>query len=248
MGQDYRNLEHWIIDNRSSDQTVSLVKSMYAEAGREDQVHILSERDHGISDAFNKGLRKAAGEIIAILNSDDCYEDCDVLTRVAAGFQDPQVQIVHGNMTFVDSDHGSQIRRPLMCPITYAMPFNHPAFFVKADVYRQFGEYSLDYRFAMDFEFVCRLYRSSEELKVKAVYLNGNPLTRMYAGGASYVHEEKSLDEVKKALLAHGFWNADARVQMTFRKMRVKLKQLFSRLGLQGLIRLWRKWKWNSQL
>src|SRR5258705_5340519 len=69
INQSYKNIEYIIIDGGSSDNTVSIIKKY------EKQIAFwISEKDKGISDAFNKGIAKATGEIIGILNSDDWYE------------------------------------------------------------------------------------------------------------------------------------------------------------------------------
>lgn len=246
LAQNYGTFEHIIVDNLSKDGTVDLVRAAYRAAGQEQKLRVISEKDAGISDAFNKGIRAATGEIVTILNSDDSYAATDTLSRVAEAFRDPEVKLVHGNLNFLDDVHGSNLRRPLQCPVTQAMPINHPTMFVKSSLYETCGLYPLDYRYAMDFEWVCRLYGSPEKPKDKWVYLNGAPLTNMAAGGASHVHELKSIDEVEKALRAHGFWNQHAENSLRRRRFRIRAKSTLSKLGLNAVIRMWRNWKWSS--
>ncbi|MGE5409495.1 MAG: glycosyltransferase, partial [Clostridiales bacterium] len=71
--QKFTDFEHIIIDNKSTDKTLSIIESLYKKAGKANNLRIISEPDKGISDAFNKGIRNAHGEIIGILNSDDYY-------------------------------------------------------------------------------------------------------------------------------------------------------------------------------
>ena len=73
INQTHKDFEHIIIDNISADKTIELAKNYYLSAGIVDRLIIISEKDNGISDAFNKGIKAASGEIIAILNSDDAY-------------------------------------------------------------------------------------------------------------------------------------------------------------------------------
>ena len=66
--QTYKNIEHIIIDGNSKDNTVSIIEDMPNRVSK-----IISEKDDGIYDAMNKGLKLADGEIVGILNSDDFY-------------------------------------------------------------------------------------------------------------------------------------------------------------------------------
>ncbi|HLI93939.1 MAG TPA: glycosyltransferase, partial [Puia sp.] len=68
-GQTYPNIEYIIVDGGSTDNTLSIVDRF-----KDKVTHVISERDRGISDAFNKGIRMAKGGIIGIINADDWYE------------------------------------------------------------------------------------------------------------------------------------------------------------------------------
>src|SRR3990167_7739385 len=87
ISQAYKDFEHIIIDNLSTDKTIELAKNYYLSAGMIDRLIIISEKDNGISDAFNKGIKTASGEIIAILNSDDVYFNNRVFEKVADLFE-----------------------------------------------------------------------------------------------------------------------------------------------------------------
>ena len=244
-GQTHSSVEHIFIDNCSQDQTKAKVQSYYAN--RVGWI-FKSEKDRGISDAFNKGIATASGEIIGILNSDDEYWDENVLSRVAEVFvQNPEVMFVHGDMFFEDKDFGSSLRRPLLCPLTYAMPYNHPTFFVRKEFYQKYGNFDVTFRFAMDFELVCRMYSSATDCTEKGKYLSDTPMVKMHAGGASYQYELKSIDEVELALKRHNFWNANADKEMGLRKLRIRLKRILEKTHLQFLVKQWRDWKWGDR-
>ncbi|MBU0581250.1 MAG: glycosyltransferase, partial [Candidatus Margulisbacteria bacterium] len=70
LEQNYKNFEQIIIDNLSNDGTLIKIEQLYKNAGRIDKLRVLSEKDNGIAEAFNKGIKTANGEIIGILNSD----------------------------------------------------------------------------------------------------------------------------------------------------------------------------------
>jgi len=246
INQNVTNFEHIIVDNLSSDNTLDLIKSIYHREGLSNNLRIICERDNGISDAFNKGIEAASGEILGILNSDDCYYKFNVLERVAEVFGDSEKLFVHGNIFFNDPLYGSNIRKPLMCPITQALPFNHPTMFFRKEVYQEFGVFGTDYKFAMDFEFICRLIKQIDDFYNKGIYLKGAPLVTMAAGGASWKNELDSIEETRKALMKYGFWNYDARKNYFLRKLRTKLKSGLLSIGMERVITFWRKIKWKN--
>src|SRR5258707_10448225 len=87
--QDFRDIEHIIIDGGSGDRTMEIV------AGFPHVAKCVSEKDKGIYDAMNKGILLASGDVIGILNSDDIYTGPSVLSAVARAFEDPAVMAAH---------------------------------------------------------------------------------------------------------------------------------------------------------
>jgi len=246
VNQIYLNFNHIIIDNLSFDETINEVKKVYENAGYIEKLKIISEKDSGISAAFNKGIKLADGDIIGILNSDDYFYDNNVLNRVVDAFKDEKLLFVHGNIYFEDQLYGSNIRKPLLCSITTAMPYNHPTMFFRKEVYEQYGFFDTAYNFAMDYEFICRLFKSITDFNSRGYYLNGNPLVTMVAGGASWRNEIDAIEESKKALKENGYWNFDARKNYILRKLRTKIKSVLLLIGMERVITFWRKQKWED--
>lgn len=246
LSQTYSDFEHILIDNESNDDTIDLVKNEYTRNNSLEKLQIISEKDKGIADAFNKGIEASQGEIIGILNSDDLYYDESVLEKVVNNFKTSNSLFVHGNIYFNDPLYGSNIRKPLMCSITEAMPYNHPAMFFRKKIYEEYGYYDTNYLLVMDFEFICRLTKSIDEFNKKGYYLNGEPLVIMNAGGASWENELDSIEETREALKKYDLWNFDAKKNYIFRILRTKLKILLSNMGLNRLIVYWRKKKWST--
>jgi len=137
LSQKYHEFEHIIIDNLSSDKTLNIITEVYNKAGMKDKLKTVREEDKGISDAFNKGIDHSSGEIITILNSDDFYTDEFVFEKVIKVLSEKDILFTHGNIFFNDPVYGSNIRKPLMCPVTQAMPFNHPTMFFRKEIYKQ---------------------------------------------------------------------------------------------------------------
>jgi glycosyltransferase involved in cell wall biosynthesis len=246
INQTSKNFEHIIIDNLSKDNTIEIVKKVYEESNLSDHLRIISEKDDGISDAFNKGIKAAKGEIIGILNGDDAYYNNKVFERILEAFKDERIIFVHGDIYFDDPVYGSNIRKPLLCPITTAMPFNHPSMFIKKEIYEEYGFYEKSYKFAMDYALIIKFEKEISQFREKGKYLQGDPIAIMNSGGASWKHELGSIEEYKQALKEFGFWDANAKKQYKLRIFRTKLKKILNDLHLSFFVKLWRKNKWGN--
>ncbi len=243
--QTYPGFEHIIIDNMSTDDTLRLIRGAYEEAGISERLSVISEKDNGISDAFNKGIKNARGDVIGILNSDDEYAQPDSLERIAAPFKDRSIPFVHGNIYFHDPLYGSNIRRPLQCDIHIAMPLNHPTLYMRREIYDKYGIYNPAFKIVMDYELLIRLESEQPGFLKQGVYIGGKPLVIMNAGGLSWDKEAEALRESKKGLQLHGFWTMTARRSYMARRLRIVLKTFFRYFHLDRLIQVWRNRKWK---
>lgn len=181
--QSYSNFEHIIIDGASNDSTLKVVNEF-----SEDYLNVLSEPDSGLYDAMNKGVRLAKGDIVGILNSDDFFESGDVLETIANYFQrHPEVDVVSGDVVFVDPDDINQITRyyransfkPWKLRFGWMPP--HPATFVRRSVYENWGGYRTDMKISADYE---KFVRWLLVAKLNWQYLP-LVLVRMRSGGVS---------------------------------------------------------------
>jgi glycosyltransferase involved in cell wall biosynthesis len=179
--QDHPDIEHIIVDGRSSDGTLGIVANFPHVA------KIISERDKGIYDAMNKGIGLATGEVIGILNSDDIYIDCSVLSAVAKAFADPAVMTVYADLQYVDADNLDQIKRTWITGPFHRSSFYygwmppHPTFFVRKEVYAQTGLFNTDLRSAADYELMLRILLKHG---LPAYYIP-RVIVKMRAGGVS---------------------------------------------------------------
>ena len=246
LNQSYTDFEHILIDKESSDNTLNLAKKEYSIRNSIKKLRIIREKDNGIAEAFNKGINTVYGEVIGILNSDDEYFNELVLEKVMNCFKDKNILFVHGNIYFEDPIYGSNIRKPLLCNVTKAMPYNHPTMFFRKEVYKKHGIFDIDYKFAMDFEFICRLNKSIIDFNRKGLYLDGEPLVKMAAGGISWKNELNSIEETKRALKKYGFWDFNAKRNYFVRKLRTKIKYWLTVIKLEKVIVMWRKRKWGN--
>ena len=135
------SIEYIIIDGDSDDGTQDIVRSF----GSKIDIFI-SEPDNGIADAFNKGISLANGEVIALLNSDDILLP-DSLQKVQETFvKNPGAQVVHGDILIYQKDTFVKRVKPAgrwWYPWRLVL-FNHPATFVRKEVYERHGLFSHD--------------------------------------------------------------------------------------------------------
>jgi glycosyltransferase involved in cell wall biosynthesis len=158
--QDYPHIEHIIMDGGSTDGTLDALKKY-------PKVLSVSEKDEGHYHAMDKGTRMASGEVVAILNSDDCYRP-GVLTQVAKAFEEhPEWDALFGDMVYVDGSGQEIFRREeaMFDPqiIRYgASLINHQALFLKKETYLKLGGYRYkEFKNCCDYEYVMRLIKAN---------------------------------------------------------------------------------------
>ena len=181
LAQTYDNYEYWIIDGGSTDNTIEIVKK-YEDAfnGR---LHIISEKDNGIYDAMNKGVKNSNGVMIGLLNSDDFYSE-NTLELVAQRYVEENYPylVINGDMIRV-SENDEEIYRYRFKQelIDKKMYFGHPSMFAAKAVYEKIGLYDESYRFAADAEWQCRAHADEEVRYVLCPHV----FNHMREGGAS---------------------------------------------------------------
>lgn len=186
LRQDYRNIEHIIIDGGSMDSTVDIIRA-YASKTTSHSVKWVSEKDHGIYDAMNKGIAMATGDVIGILNSDDYFTSNDVVSKLIKPFSDEEIDAVYGDIHFIHDKEREKITRyyssKMFSPFWIRFGFMpaHPSLYVRKEIYDKVGLYKLDYKIGADFEMVVRMFHVH---KIKAHYINMDFVT-MRNGGAS---------------------------------------------------------------
>lgn len=120
----------------------------------------INERDKGISDAFNKGINHANGDIIHLLNSGDIYYSNQVLSSVKTFFKaNPTTSWISGKIEMKRGGIWVQVGVPFDAAQLYKgmRSVSHPTYFLKAAVYERVGLFSLDHKIAMDYDLLCRL-------------------------------------------------------------------------------------------
>ena len=164
--QDHPDIEHIVVDGASTDGTVELVKEFGIK-------NWISEQDEGMYDAINKGIKMATGEVIGILNSDDCYSEETILSQVADAFSDDELEAIYGDIRFVQKHKGKTQRyysakhfHPGKFAWGYMPP--HPSFYARKATYEKLGGYQTDYTIAADYELLIRFLFTN---RIKTRYL-----------------------------------------------------------------------------
>ena len=167
--QSWKNIENIIVDNKSTDKTLSIIKE-YPHVKK-----IISEHDEGVYDAMNKGIKIATGDIIGFLNSDDFYANDEVIATVAREFKkDKFLEVCYADLIYVSRFKTSKIIRYFKSRKFRQGLFSkgwcppHPTFFVRRSVYQRFGKFDLNYRIASDVDLMMRFL---EIHKVKFRYI-----------------------------------------------------------------------------
>lgn len=185
LRQTNKDFEYLIIDGGSTDETIDIVKSYESEfSGR---LKWVSEKDQGIYDAMNKGIKMASGDVVGILNSDDYFTSDDILQTVDNAFKSHEIDAIYGDIHFIRDGnpqkcvryYSSRMFRPFWLRFGF-MPA-HPSFYCKREIFDKAGLYSLDYKIGADYEMMVRLFKRH---KIKSLYVNKDFVT-MRTGGAS---------------------------------------------------------------
>lgn len=189
--QRYENLEYWVIDGASTDDTLEKVKQ-YEERFLQKGIdfHYISEPDQGIYDAMNKGIRLVTGDIIGFINAGDTYEE-EAVSIAVDKFEETGCDLLFGDLQIITSK-GRTIKKKARQRRFYqtSRDWNHPGMFVKTEWYRK-------YPFANkgihdDYAF----YLKMRKQKCKIVVVNQRMATFRMGG----VSNERNWKSVKKRI------------------------------------------------
>lgn len=185
--QTYPNIEHIVVDGESTDNTLALIHEHGMHVAK-----LVSERDSGIYDAMNKGLRLATGDFVGFLNSDDFFAAPDTVQRMIDSMK--EADIIYGDLVYVEKERTSKIVRYWRSGefvhdrLRFGWMPPHPTFYVRRSHLEKVGTFDLRLRIAADYDFMLR-FLSQPSLKV--AYLP-QVLVKMRTGGGSN-HSLKAL-------------------------------------------------------
>jgi glycosyltransferase involved in cell wall biosynthesis len=226
LDQDYPNLEYVVMDGASTDGTLELLRAfdatgLPASAGRATthplkranraghdhaQFTWTSAPDAGQADAINRGFARTTGEIIAWLNSDDCYKPGAILAAATYLRDHPEVALVYGDAEFIRPD-GS-----ILCPCANTEPFNRrrllhysdyivqPAAFFRRSAFQSVGGLDASLHYAMDYDLWLKLAAKFDFAYVPQVWAQYRWLGENKSATGSW----KRIEEVREVTRRHG--------------------------------------------
>lgn len=232
LSQTYRPLEYVLVDGGSKDGTISLIKKyipIFEEKGIE--INFKSEKDKGISDAFNKGVKRASGELIGIINSDDCLIE-DVIKDIAKNI-DKDSDVICGDCLWIDEKNSLEyVRKSKMEleKLKYYMVIMHPTCFVKKTAYKNWGVFDITLKCVMDKDLLARFYKNGAKFQ----YLPQN-IAIMSAGGVS----DENTDLVFKEGIEVAIRNGEPKWKAVYNAKQKKSKLIL--INFLKKIKLFRK-------
>ena len=175
--QDYANIEYVIVDGGSTDGTLEVIAEAAEYFG--DRLKWISEKDKGIYDAINKGIRLSTGDILGCCF--DQYAGSDVISKMVAIMEKEGTDGVHGDLYYMEGDKVVRYWHQGQGNIRFGWMPGHPTLYLRKSVYDKYGLYKTDYRISADYEFMIRILKDD---KVKLSYLP-EVLIYMSHGGTS---------------------------------------------------------------
>lgn len=175
--QDYPNIEYIIVDGASKDDTLEVIAEAEKRFGG--RLRWISEKDSGIYDAINKGLRLATGDYIGLCF--DQFAGPSVISKMVEVMEREGTDGVHGDLDYVDGDKIVRKWRQGQGNIRSGWMPGHPTLYLKKEVYETYGLYKTDYRISADYEYMIRILKND---RVKLSYIP-EVLIKMSHGGTS---------------------------------------------------------------
>ncbi|MDH2378035.1 glycosyltransferase family 2 protein [Providencia alcalifaciens] len=180
--QSYPNIEYIVVDGASKDNTLEIVKKYSTKISK-----IISEPDKGIYDALNKGIDASTGDIIGFLHSDDIFAYSNAIEDLVNTLINEQSHAIYADLEYVSKENTSNVvRRWVSGNYKHSnlkkgwMP-PHPTFFMKRNLYKQYGSFDLNFKISADYDSLLR-YLWLNNISVS--YLP-KVVTKMRVGGES---------------------------------------------------------------
>ncbi len=228
LSQDYPNVEYIVVDGASSDGSLDIINSYKERLSK-----IISEPDHGMYEAINKGVRLANGDIIGLVHSDDFLYDNYVISDIVRVFERTGADIVYGDGIYVRNDNtnvvvrnwigGNYHRWKVRCGW---LPL-HPTCYIRRDVMEREGLYDESYKISADSDLLVRyLYKA----QLKVVYFH-RKIIRMRMGGLSTDREKRKQmwNEDIRMYQSHGFWPVPTKIMKMMWKVPQYIEAKFMR-------------------
>ena len=193
LSQSYPDIEYIVVDGGSTDGTLDVIKKYQERIDK-----FVSEKDRGLFDGLNKGIKMAEGEIIGILHSDDLFFNKDVIGKVVEKMSSKKADLCWGDLVYVKRDNPEKIVRYWKSSSYEKGLFKkgwmppHTTFFAKKEAFEKYGYYNLDLDMAADYELMLRFL---EKEGLSSCYIP-EVLVKMRVGGVS----DRSFKNIKQII------------------------------------------------
>jgi glycosyltransferase len=229
-----QNIESIIINGGDCKKTSEFLKNYSGT--------VVSERDEGIADAFNKGIKHSTGEYILFLNSGDIYTDHSYLTS-AKSFLDNNTSydFTHANIIFNDEIAGKLRFTHQHESLGKGMPYFHQTMLTRKTVFETIGNFNLRYKIAMDYDFVVRLHKN----KNRGHFIDSTPI-EMDGQGISSTREIDSVSECYQSLRSHQMLTGQELVNITIRATKIYIRKMLNYFFGKNILRRIKLYKYRQ--
>lgn len=226
LAQDYTDIEYIVVDGASKDGTLDVIREYKDRISQ-----IVSEPDHGMYEAINKGIRMATGDVIGLVHSDDFLYDKHTISAIVEEFHKTNADFVYGDGIYVNANETNKIVRNWIGGSYYRWKVRcgwlplHPTCYIRRDVMMREGLYDESYKIAADSDLLVRyLYKAN----LNVVYLK-RKIIRMRMGGLSTDSEKRKQmwNEDIRLYTAHGFWALPTKIMKMMWKVPQFIEALF---------------------
>ena len=182
LSQDYPDIEYIVVDGASKDNSLNIINEYKDKISK-----IISEPDHGMYEAINKGIRAATGDVIGLVHSDDFLFSNQTVSHIVQRFEETHADFLYGDGLFVNPENTDKVVRNWiggtyrLWKVRHGWLPLHPTCYIRRDVMERKGLYNESYKIAADSDFLFR-YLLGGELSV--TYLK-EYIVRMRMGGLS---------------------------------------------------------------
>ena len=207
LAQDYPDIEYIIVDGASTDGSVEVIRD--AIEGHEDRVKFISEPDHGMYEAINKGIRMATGDYIGLVHSDDFLYSVHTVSDIVRRLEETHADFLYGDGLFVNAENTDKVVRKWiggtyrLWKVRHGWLPLHPTCYIRREVMEKLGGYDESYMIAADTDLLVRYLLDNH---VKTDYLK-KYIVRMRMGGMSTDNSRraKMWKEDIRVYSSHGF-------------------------------------------
>lgn len=182
LAQDYPDIEYIVVDGASTDGSMEIIKEYEGRIAK-----IVSEPDHGMYEAINKGIRLSTGSVVGLLHSDDFFYDNHVISKVMEQIKETGADFLYGDGLFVNYENTDKVIRNWIggeyrtWKVRHGWLPLHPTCYIRRNVIQKRGLYNETYKIAADSDFLFRYLLSGD---ITVTYMN-EYIVRMRMGGLS---------------------------------------------------------------